>query len=530
MKARLLFEHRDFDWRWAMNSVELAKVKRQGYGYVDRNFHREDGLPWNERYLSDDLSLDPIVDAMAGGDELVAEVCRKVLCDAAEGDVETVLYRQEALADCLANEAAVRAIYALSREAHNVQKKDYLGWLSRYPEGALRDSARLINEYLAYLERLRAAAEQNAAGFRSRAWTRLFAALREQLGAEYVESLRANLQSIKLQDKVLSLSAALGEGLVGRDYVLHRSEAGAPGWLPNLISGLMTKRSAFSFELDPRDETGIKSLTDLRERGIRIAANTVGKSAVHIRNFFDALSCEIAFYVGCLNLKAACDRLGVPVCVPEPRPAEEDALTARQLRNLALALTEQRAPVGNDVRADGKRLILLTGLNSGGKTTLLGALGLAQLMMQAGSFVAAEAFRSAVCEGLFTHYKKEEDPNMKSGKLDEELARMGEIVRHARRRSVVLMNESFASTNEREGSNIGLEVARGLADSGVRVWCVTHQVLFAEEVLDRYGERVLSLAAEKDVEGARTYRFVEAPPQTTSNGIDIFNRTFEGSA
>jgi len=527
MKARLLFPDKDVDWRWAMNSVELAKVQRQGYGYVDRNFRREEGLPWNERFLSDDLSLDALIQAMADGDDLVAEVCRKVLCDAAEGDLETILFRQEALADCVANETTVRAIYALSREAHDLQKKDYLGWLSRYPEGALRDSARLIKEYLAYLEQLRVKAEQNADSFSSKAWTRLFATLREQLNAEYVHNLRSHLHSIKQQDKVLKLSAGLGEGLVGRDYVLHRTEAGTSAWLPSFLSGLMAKRGALAFELDPRDEAGIKSLTDLRERGIRIAANTVGKSAIHIRNFFDALSCEIAFYVGCLNLKAACERLGVPVCMPEPRSADEEAFSARQLRNLALALTEGRLPVGNDVQADGKSLILLTGLNSGGKTMLLGALGLAQLMMQAGMFVAAEKFRSSVCEGLFTHYKKEEDPNMKSGKLDEELSRMGEIVRRARRRSVVLMNESFASTNEREGSNIGVEVASGLADSGIRVWCVTHQVLFASEMLSRYGDRLLSLVAEKDSEGNRTYRFVESAPQTTSNGIDIFRRTFE---
>lgn len=49
-------------------------------------------------------------------------------------------------------------------------------------------------------------------------------------------------------------------------------------------------------------------------------------------------------------------------------------------------------------------------------------------MMQCDMFVPAESFSSNVCEGLFTHYKREEDPAMKSGKLDEELSRMSEIV------------------------------------------------------------------------------------------------------
>ena len=48
-------------------------------------------------------------------------------------------------------------------------------------------------------------------------------------------------------------------------------------------------------------------------------------------------------------------------------------------------------------------------------------------MMQSGMFVAAESFRASVSAGVFTHYRREEDAAMKSGKLDEELARMSAI-------------------------------------------------------------------------------------------------------
>ena len=42
-------------------------------------------------------------------------------------------------------------------------------------------------------------------------------------------------------------------------------------------------------------------------------------------------------------------------------------------------------------------------------------------------FVAAESFAANVCAGIFTHFKREEDATMTSGKLDEELARMSAI-------------------------------------------------------------------------------------------------------
>jgi DNA mismatch repair ATPase MutS len=57
---------------------------------------------------------------------------------------------------------------------------------------------------------------------------------------------------------------------------------------------------------------------------------------------------------------------------------------------------------------------------------------------------------------LFTHYKREEDTAMESGKFDEELSRMSTIVDELTPDAMVLFNESFAATNEREGSEIGM--------------------------------------------------------------------------
>ena len=124
--------------------------------------------------------------------------------------------------------------------------------------------------------------------------------------------------------------------------------------------------------------------------------------------------------------------------------------------------------------ADGKRLVMITGANQGGKSTFLRSLGLAQLMMQAGMFVAAESFTASVSTGIFTHFKREEDATMERGKLDEELGRMSEIAGQIRPGCLLLCNESFASTNEREGSEIARQVIRALTEAGIRVVFVTH--------------------------------------------------------
>jgi DNA mismatch repair ATPase MutS len=104
----------------------------------------------------------------------------------------------------------------------------------------------------------------------------------------------------------------------------------------------------------------------------------------------------------------------------------------------------------------------------------LRSIGLAQLMMQAGMFVGAEDFTADLTPSVFTHYKQEEDATMKSGKLDEELARMSDIADHLEPNSMLLLNESFAATNEREGSEIARQIVRALAEKRVRILFVTH--------------------------------------------------------
>jgi DNA mismatch repair ATPase MutS len=134
----------------------------------------------------------------------------------------------------------------------------------------------------------------------------------------------------------------------------------------------------------------------------------------------------------------------------------------------------RRKVTGNNVNADNKDLVIITGANQGGKSTFLRSIGLAQLMMQCGMFAPAESFRASICDGLFTHYKREEDIGMKSGKLDEEFGRMNFIIDNITSNPILLFNESFAATNEREGSEIARQIVCALIEKHFRVFFVTH--------------------------------------------------------
>jgi len=186
--------------------------------------------------------------------------------------------------------------------------------------------------------------------------------------------------------------------------------------------------------------------------------------------------------------------------------------------------------VGNDANADMKNLLIITGANTGGKSTFLRSVGLAQLMMQSGMFVPAESFSASLCDGLFTHYKREEDVSMDSGKFDEELSRMSNIVDRIASHSMLLFNESFAATNEREGSEIARQIISALLDKGVRVFCVTHMYELAHGFYERNLGNVLFLRAERQADGTRTFRLVEGEPLSTSFGDDLYHSIFPATA
>jgi DNA mismatch repair ATPase MutS len=182
--------------------------------------------------------------------------------------------------------------------------------------------------------------------------------------------------------------------------------------------------------------------------------------------------------------------------------------------------------IGNDVAADHKTLVMITGANRGGKSTFLRSIGLAQLMMQCGMFVPGASFRASVCHGVFTHFKREEDASMRSGKLDEELKRMSGIVDQMRPYSMVLCNESFASTNEREGSGIARQIVRALTEREVKVFYVTHMFDLAEGFYRLNMDAALFLRAERMGDGRRTFKLVTAEPLPTSYGEDLYHLIF----
>jgi DNA mismatch repair ATPase MutS len=273
-------------------------------------------------------------------------------------------------------------------------------------------------------------------------------------------------------------------------------------------------------------EAGARALSDFKDKGVNIVANTLGQSVDHILSFFQMLQSELAFYRGCLNLRRQLIEKGEPLSFPEPAAADERKHSFTGLYDVCLSLNVREKLVGNRMAGYGKDCAIVTGANQGGKSVFLRSIGLAQLMMQAGVFVPAGSFSANICRGLFTHFKREEDAAMKSGKLDEELKRMSGILDRLRPNAWVLFNESFAATNEREGSEIARQIVLALIEKRIKIFFATHLYDFAQSLHAQDLPDAMFLLAERRSHGTRTFKFIEAGPLDTSHGEDLYNKIY----
>jgi len=417
----------------------------------------------------------------------------------------------------------VMDMYRIATEAIEREKKVFgFGLFANYPATHLDRSVKVLRMFADMLKKLRNVADEHADKFESQGFSALFRMLRKELDDEYLAEIAEHLRELEFRDGVL-ISAELGEGNRGTNYVLRKPNEKKQGWLARILS---KKPTAYTFRLAERDESGARALSELRDRGIVHVAKVAAQSADHVLDFFKMLRTELAFYVGCLNLHERLVQKGEPTCFPRAAAVGERALSFKGLYDVTLALNLEQRVVGNDLDAHTKDLVIITGANQGGKSVFLRSIGLAQLMMQCGMFAPAESFSASICDGLFTHYRREEDAGMRSGKLDEELARMSDIIDHITPNAMVLFNESFAATNEREGSEIARQVVSALVEKGIRVFFVTHLYEFAHSVYEKGMGNAVFLRAERQSDGGRSFKLREGEPLQTSYGEDLYERIF----
>ena len=177
---------------------------------------------------------------------------------------------------------------------------------------------------------------------------------------------------------------------------------------------------------------------------------------------------------------------------------------------------EPRPPVPCDICAADTSLTVVTGPNSGGKTRLLQALGLGQLLGQAGFMVPAR--QASVCwrRGLFVSLVHGADADQCEGRLGSELMRVRRVFETAPLGSLVLLDELCSGTNPSEGEEIFTLVVSLLAKLEPQAFISTHFLQLAERMRTAPDTDSLEfLQVELDDKLRSTFRFVPGVAKTS---------------
>jgi DNA mismatch repair protein MutS2 len=243
------------------------------------------------------------------------------------------------------------------------------------------------------------------------------------------------------------------------------------------------------------------------ERVLRELTATAARHAESIGRTADALA-EI-------DAVSARARFGVEYRGTVPEVSERRKIRLRAARHPLLVWKKKGGgeAVPNDIElAEDCRALIISGPNAGGKTVVLKTLGLLCLMAQSGLPVtAAEGSALPVFSDVFADIGDEQSLEEDLSTFSSHVSRIAEILREARRDSLVLLDELGSGTDPSEGAALGAAVLSGLLARGCVSVVTTHH-----SALKLFGSRTegaMNAAMEFDPETLKpTYRYIPGRP------------------
>jgi DNA mismatch repair protein MutS2 len=158
---------------------------------------------------------------------------------------------------------------------------------------------------------------------------------------------------------------------------------------------------------------------------------------------------------------------------------------------------------------------LITGPNSGGKTRLLQALGLLQLLAQSGMYVPAAEAQLPRVPGIFASLSQPAGAELAEGRLGNELLRIRMLFERALPGSLVLVDELCSGTSPSEGEELFVLVVELMQELSPLAFVSTHFLKLAASLADTRALSLRFVQVELDARERPTYRFVEGVAETS---------------
>jgi len=236
----------------------------------------------------------------------------------------------------------------------------------------------------------------------------------------------------------------------------------------------------------------------------------------HLIPYFQVL-CDMEVYMASLAFADRARAKGLPVCLPgfhQESVQEQHSMKIVDLYNPLLFQQDVDVVPCQLENADGRVITIVTGPNSGGKTRMLQAVGLTQLLAQSGLFVPARSAHLPLVSDLFVSLIEDETVSNTEGRLGMELIRIRRLFERCRKDGMILLDELCSGTNPSEGVEIFTMVLELLKKLGPSAFITTHFLELAEQLSKRQGDlafRQVGLTHKQEP----TYQFLEGVARTS---------------
>ena len=531
--------------------------------YEDREW-KDKGQYYDFKSIINDLGLEVLfrtasreqvqqlqaVQKIFEADAFLESTIRKVMMVPLQTEAE-IVYRQEILKDFLGNEVFLRELYEFAKET--LASWDKLGREQNKKINSRDASVHLVTQvhilrlFIKQMHKLKELLREHQGQFASEGLLRFCDSVWAGYSDEMEEHMDRLMDDISFYvDKEVDetewrgkkqpmkkarivMQCEISQGLKLQSLKLQNVETLGKKYKKRKRTQTFTQKYLGAFASEPKvllkEDLVLSDTMKLEYQIVSYLVSCCDSFMNECKDFFEQLGFQVGFYMAAFHLSKRMERHKIAFCYP--RVGAQDTLCFRELKDIGMAIEQHTDPVGNEAEIVDKILLIVTGANQGGKSTFLRSIGIAQIMMQCGLFVAAEDYESGIYPALFTHFTRREDSEMNSGRLDEELGRMNQIVENLGEKSLVLLNESFATTTEKEGSVIAYGIIKALTERGVKVLTVTHLLSFARQIYEKPHEQAEFLSAQRLEDGTRTFKMIQHEPELTSFGLDLYEQMIE---